>query len=125
LTISCGVDDFAECHRREFQSSFQNATRESVKNLLMNSTAEKIVLLSHKFFAHAATEDSRVALAFSGIKLTDADEVQRAFVRVERAITDLLLFIAIARQVVPMPPLWLLNGLEHPYALTEAIKRMN
>lgn len=96
-----------------------------LKNLLMNSTAEKIVLLSHKFFAHAATEDSRGTLAFSGIKLTDVDEVQRAFVRVERAITDLLLFIAIARQVVPMPPLGMLNGLEHPYASTEAIKKMD
>lgn len=96
-----------------------------LKNLLMNSTAEKIVLLSHKFFAHAAAEDSRGALAFSGIKLADVDEVQRAFVRVERAITDLLLFIAIARQVVPMPPLGMLNGLEHPYASTEAIKKMD
>jgi len=96
-----------------------------LKNLLMNSTAEKIVLLSHKFFAHAATEDSRGTLAFSGIKLTDVDEVQRAFVRVERAITDLLLFIAIARQVVPMPPLGMLNRLEYPYASTEAIKKMD
>jgi hypothetical protein len=96
-----------------------------LKNLLMNSTAEKIVLLSHKFFAHAATEDSRGTLAFSGIKLADVDEVQRAFVRVERAITDLLLFIAIAREVVPMPPLGMFKGLEHPYASAEAIKNMD
>jgi hypothetical protein len=53
------------------------------------------------------------------------DEVQRAFVRVERAITDLLLFIAIARQVVPMPPLGMFKGLEHPYASAEAIKNMD
>jgi hypothetical protein len=96
-----------------------------LKNLLMNSTAEKIVLLSHKFLAHAATEDSRGTLAFSGIKLADVDEVQRAFVRVERAITDLLLFIAIAREVVPMPPLGMFKGLEHPYASAEAIKNMD
>jgi len=98
---------------------------DKLKKLLLNSTAEKIVVLSHKFFAHAATTDSRGSLAFSGIKLSDVDEVQRAFVRVERAITDILLFVAIARQVVPMPPLGLFKGLEHPYGSTEAIKNMD
>lgn len=98
---------------------------EKLKNLLVNSTAQKIVLLSNKFFAHAATEDSRGTLAFSGIKLSDVDEVQRAFVRVERAITDLLLFIAIGRQVVPMRPLGMFKGLEHPYASVESIKNMD
>jgi hypothetical protein len=78
---------------------------DKLKKLLFNSTAERIVVLSHKFFAHAATGDSRGSLAFSGIKLSDVDEVQRAFVRVERVITDLLLFIAIGRQVLPMRPL--------------------
>lgn len=97
---------------------------EKLKNLLVNSTAQKIVLLSNKFFAHAATEDSRGALAFSGIELSDVDEVQRAFVRVERAITDLLLFIAIGRHVVPMRPLGMFKGLEHPYATLESIKNM-
>jgi hypothetical protein len=96
-----------------------------LKKLLMNTTAEKIVLLSHKFFAHAATGDSRGTLAFSGIKLSDVDEVQAAFVRVERAITDLLLFIAIARDVVPMPPLGMFKGLEYPYASAKAINNMD
>ncbi len=98
---------------------------EKLKKLLLNSTAEKIVVLSHKFFAHAATTNSRGSLAFSGIKLSDVDEVQRAFVRVERAITDILLFIAVGRQVVPMPPLGLFKGLEHPYASVDAIKNMD
>jgi hypothetical protein len=96
-----------------------------LKSLLVNSTAKKIVILSHKFFAHAATEDSRGTLAFSGIKLSDVDEVQRAFVRVERAITDVLLFIAIGRQVVPMQPLGMFKGLEHPYASVESVKNMD
>lgn len=102
----------------------KNEVFQKLKNLLVNDTAQKIVLLSNKFFAHAATEDSRGALAFSGIKLSDVDEVQRAFVRVERAITDLLLFIAIGRQVVPMQPLGMFKGLEHPYASVESIKNM-
>lgn len=98
---------------------------EKLKNLLVNSTAQKIVLLSNKFLAHAATEDSRGTLEFSGIKLSDVDEVQRAFVRVERAITDLLLFIAIGRQVVPMRPLGMFKGLEHPYASIESLDNMD
>lgn len=98
---------------------------QKLKSLLVNSTAQKITLLSNKFFAHAATEDSRGTLAFSGIKLSDVDEVQRALVRVERAITDLLLFIAIGRQVVPMRPLGMFKGLEHPYASVESIKNMD
>lgn len=95
------------------------------KKLLVNSTAEKIVALSHKFFAHAATGDSRGSLAFSGIKLSDVDEVQRAFVRVERVITDLLLFIAIGRHVLPMRPLGMFKGLEQPYASTDSVKNMD
>ena len=46
-----------------------------LKNLLVNSTARKIGLLSNKFFAHAATEDSRGTLAFYGIKLSASPSV--------------------------------------------------
>jgi hypothetical protein len=81
--------------------------------------------LSHKFLAHAATGDSRGSLAFSGIKLSDVDEVQRAFVRVERVITDLLLFIAIGRHVLPMRPLGMFQGLEQPYASSDSVKNMD
>jgi len=92
---------------------------------LTNSSAEKLIRLSNKFFAHAATQDSRGSLAYSGIALADVDEVQRALVRVERAITDLLLFIGVHRDVVPMPPLGLLKGLEHPYASAASITKMD
>jgi hypothetical protein len=98
---------------------------DKLKKLLLNSTAEKIVVLSHKFFAHAATADSRGSLAFSGIRLSDVDEVQRAFIRVERAITDLVLFIAIGRHVLPMRPLGMFKGLEHPYASSDSVKNMD
>jgi hypothetical protein len=63
-------------------------------------------------------------LEYSGVAIADVDTAQRAIIRVERAITDLLLFIGIARNVVPMPPLGLLKGLEHPYASKEAISKM-
>jgi hypothetical protein len=97
---------------------------EELRKWLVNDCAQRLVLLSHKFFAHAATVDSRDSLDYSGVAIADVDTVQRAIIRVERAITDLLLFIGIARSVVPMPPLGLLKGLEHPYALNEAISKM-
>jgi len=64
-------------------------------------------------------------VAATGIALADVDEVHRALVRVERAITDLLLFIGVHRDVVPMPPLGLFKGLEQPYASPDAITKMD
>jgi hypothetical protein len=98
---------------------------QELNSWLANSAAEKLILLSHKFFAHAATQDSRGSLAYSGIALADVDEVHRGLVRVERAITDLLLFIGVSRDVVPMPPLGLLKGLEQPYASADSITKMD
>jgi hypothetical protein len=92
---------------------------------LANDASKKLILLGNKFFAHAATPDSRGSLEYSGITLADIDEVQRALVRVERAITDLLLFLGVYRDVVPIPPLGLLKGLHHPYASAESIAKMD
>jgi hypothetical protein len=97
---------------------------QELKNWLTNSTADKLIQLSHKFFAHASTTDSRGSLIYSGIELADVDNVQRALVRVERAITDLLLFIGVHRDVVPMPPLALLKGLDDPYTTAGLIPKM-
>src|SRR5579872_1625044 len=97
---------------------------QELKNWLTNSTAEKLIQLSHKFFAHASTADSRGSLKYSGIELADVDKVLRTLVRVERAITDLLLFIGVHRDVVPMPPLSLFKGLDDPYTTGELIPKM-
>jgi hypothetical protein len=67
---------------------------------------------NHKFFAQQRFR-IRVGLsAYTGIALADVDEVHRALVRVEQAITDLLLFVGVRRNVVPVPALGLLKGLE-------------
>jgi hypothetical protein len=58
------------------------------------------------------------------ISLADVDNVQRALVRVERAITDLLLFTGISREVVPIPPLGLLKGLDAPYTTGDLIQKI-
>jgi len=82
---------------RQRTDLIQEKVLQKLKNSLVNSTAQKIVQLGNKFLAHAASADSDGSLAFSGIKLSDVDEVQGAFVRVERAITDCILFIAMLR----------------------------
>jgi hypothetical protein len=97
---------------------------QELRNWLTNSAAEKLITLSHKFFAHASSADSRGSIQYSGISLADVDNVQRALVRVERAITDLLLFVGIAREVIPMPPLGLFKGLDEPYTTGDMIQKM-
>jgi len=95
-----------------------------LKQWLETTTADKFIKLSHKFFAHAANMDSRGALDYSGIQLADVAEVHRSIIRVERAITDELLYIGVAREVVPRPPLGLLQGLDSPYVAAELIANM-
>jgi hypothetical protein len=109
---------------RERFDRIRESVFQELKNWLANSTAEKLILLSHKFFAHAASTDSRGSLQYCGISLADVDNVQRAPVRVERAITDILLFIGVYRDVVPMPPLGLLKGLNSPYTTGDLIQKM-
>jgi hypothetical protein len=64
------------------------------------------------------------SLKYSGIKLDDVASTQRAIIRVERAITDEILFVAEAREVVPMPPLGLFQKLQFPYSPPESIPDM-
>lgn len=86
--------------------------------------AANLITLSHKFFAHAASLASLGSLQYSGIMLKDIADIQQAITRVERALTDEILFVAIAREVVPMPPLGLFKGLDNPYATAQAIETM-
>jgi hypothetical protein len=98
---------------------------ERLEGWLRSVEAEKLVTLSHKFFAHAAGAESRGNLTLSGFPLGDIEKAQRAIVRVERAITDDILFIGVAREVVAMQPLGFLHGLDAPYVTTEMIAKMN
>lgn len=94
-------------------------------NQWLNSVpAANLITLSHKFFAHAASLASLGSLKYSGILLKDIADIQRAITRVERALTDEILFVAVARDVVPMPPLGLFKGLDNPYTTAQAIETM-
>lgn len=91
---------------------------------LNSAPAANLITLSHKFFAHAASLASLGSLQYSGIVLKDIEDIQRAITRVERALTDEILFVAVARDVVPMPPLGLFKGLDNPYTTAQAIEIM-
>jgi len=92
---------------------------------LRSAEAEKLVTLSHEFFAHAADSNSLGAPVGSGVLLSDIEKAQRAIVRVERAITDDILFIGVAREVVAMQPLGFLSALDEPYVTAETIAKMD
>jgi hypothetical protein len=98
---------------------------QTLNSWLDNSPAAHFITLSHKFFAHAADMQSLGALKYSGIKLDDVAAAQRAIIRVERAITDEILFVAEARDVVPMPPLGLFRKLQFPYCPADSIAEMD
>jgi hypothetical protein len=98
---------------------------QTLKDWLDNSPASHLVTLSHKFFAHAADMRSLGSLKYSGIKLDDVAAAQRAIIRVERAITDEILFVAEARTVVPMRPLGLFQKLQFPYYPPDSIAEMD
>jgi hypothetical protein len=110
--------------QRKRSDRIRTGVFQELKKWLTSSSADKLIRLGNKFFAHAATPDSRGSLQYSGISFVDVDNVQRALVRVERAITDFLLFVGIARDVVPMPPLGLLKGLDAPYTTGDMIQKM-
>lgn len=87
--------------------------------------AKNLVTLSHKFFAHASDLPSREGATYTGVLLKDIEAIQRAIVSVERAITDDILFMGIARDVVAMEPLGFLKGLDRVYVPTETISEMD
>jgi hypothetical protein len=98
---------------------------DKLQGWLRSVEAEKLILLSHKFFAHAASSDNLGSVTDSGVLLSDIERAQRAIVRVERAITDDLLTMGVARNVVAMQPLGFLNGLDAPYVTPETITEMD
>jgi hypothetical protein len=96
-----------------------------LESWLRSVEAEKLIALSHKFFAHAADSNSLGTLAESGVLLSDIEKAQKAIVRVERAITDDILYIGVTREVVAMQPLGFLHGLDATYVTTEMIAKMD
>lgn len=97
---------------------------EKLQSWLASAEAEKLVALSHKFFAHAADIASRNALTYSGVSLKDIEAAQKAIIAVEQAITDDILCMGVLRDVVAMTPLGFLKGHDAVYVPKEAIAEM-
>jgi hypothetical protein len=98
---------------------------DKLESWLDSAELEKLVTLSHKFFAHAADAASRNTLTYSGVSLKDIEAAQKAIISVERAITDDILFIGEGRDVVAMAPLGFLSGLDSVYVTKETVAEMD
>jgi hypothetical protein len=110
---------------RNRQDLIRTEVFEKLESWLNSAEPEKLVTLSHKFFAHAADLASRNTLGYSGVSLSDIEAAQKAIVSVERAITDDILFVGISRDVVAMTPLGFLQGLDAAYAPKEVLVEMD
>jgi hypothetical protein len=88
----------------------------ALETWISGPSAREITSIRHNFIAHAANAIRLGSLRFKGVKLSQIDDLQRAIVRVERALTDHVLSIRIARDVVPSAPLGVFRGLDLPYS---------
>lgn len=111
-------------HSRKRTDLIDREIWERSKCRLRSVEIGKIVVLSHKFFAHAADSNSLGILSYDGILLSDIEKAQREIVRVERFITDDILLMGVARDVVAMEPLGFLSMLDGPYVAPETIAKM-
>jgi hypothetical protein len=87
--------------------------------------ANEITSIRHNFIAHAASSIKLGSAQFKGVTFSQIDNVQRAIVRVERALVDHILSIRIARDVVPYPPLGMFGGLDLSYAPSDEQAKMH
>lgn len=83
-------------------------------------SAKEIGSLRNNFVAHAADALRLGSTQFKGVSFSQIDELQREIVRVIHILIDDILSIRIGRPVVPMAPLGLFRGLNHPHSPSEA-----
>jgi hypothetical protein len=101
-----------------------NAVFKRLHDWLDTDSIRKLETLRNNFLAHAANSASRGETKNQGVRFVELDEAQRAIIRVERAVTDLILARRIGREVVPMPPLGMFAKLDLAYATKEAERQM-
>jgi hypothetical protein len=101
-----------------------NSVFKRLHDWLSTESIRKLETVRNNFLAHAADEVSRGETRYEGVRFAELDEAQRAIIRVERVVTDLILARRIARDVVPMPPLGLFAKLDLAYATKDAENQM-
>ena len=109
---------------RSRNDTIPNSVFKRLHDWLTTDSIRKLETVRNNFLAHAADEASRGGTKYEGVRFVELDEAQRAIIRVERAVTDLILARRIARDVVPMPPLGLFAKLDLAYATKEAESQM-
>jgi hypothetical protein len=105
-----------QAHERSRDDVIPKAVFKTLDSWISCRSAAEITRLRNTFIAHSADAIHRGLAQFTGVKFSQIDEIQRAIVRVERALTDYVLSIRVARDVVPLPPLGLFHGLDSPYS---------
>ncbi len=82
--------------------------------------------LRDNFLAHAGDALRRGERnIMPGVRFDQLDKAQKAIIRAERAITDCLLSIGVAREVVPMPQLGIFSRLDIPYSTKAGLGQMH
>jgi hypothetical protein len=109
---------------RSRTDTIPNSIFKRLHDWLSTESIRKLETVRNNFLAHAADEVSRGGTRYEGVRFVELDEAQRAIIRVERAVTDLILARRIDRDVVPMPPLGLFAKLDLVYATKDAGNQM-
>ena len=112
-------------HERTREDLIPRSIFRTLDSWISGPTADEISDLRNSFIVHSADGLRRGSAQFTGVKFSQIDELQRAIVRVERALTDYVLTRRVAREVVPFPPLGLFSGLDAPYCPSSAQDSMH
>jgi hypothetical protein len=112
-------------HERTRDDVIPKAIFRTLDSWISCPSANEISGIRNAFIAHSADAIHRASAQFTGVKFSQIDELQRAIVRVERALTDYVLSIRVARDVVPLPPLGIFHGLSLHYSPPEAEESMH
>ena len=112
-------------HERTRDDVIPKAIFRTLDSWISCPSANEISGIRNAFIAHSADAIHRASAQFTGVKFSQIDELQRAIVRVERALTDYVLSIRVARDVVPLPPLGIFHGLSLHYSPREAEESMH
>jgi len=116
----CGKDPA----RRSREDTIPKFIFKRLHSWLETDSIKKLDFVRDKFLAHSSNAAQRAGERFQGIRFAELDEAQRAIVRVERVLSDLILARQIGRAVVPFPPLGLFSKLDLPYATKHAEEMM-
>jgi len=110
---------------RQRKDTIPRSIFDKLEGWISGPNAREIEEIRNNFIAHAPDSIRLGSFQFKGVSFAQIDDLQRAIVRVERALTDHILAIRIGRGVVPSPPLGIFRGLDLPYSNPESERGMH